>query len=243
MVERMDLKEQVAWACRILAMAGHDDLTLGHVSGRHPGDRVFYMKRSGLGLGEVTPKDVLLVDLDGNKVEGTGKVHVEVPLHTEVYRTRPDVGAVIHTHPPYSIAISATFARLEALSHDAVMFPDGVPVFEDTAELIASRPQGEAVAAALGSGRALLLRNHGVLVVGKDVRWAVVTALILERAAMIQHIAASLGPLRPIPPEAVSSMHPDKYRDEFMADYWEYLIRQVRRRGLDHGMPEGAHAS
>lgn len=234
------LKEQVAWACRILAMDGHVDLTLGHVSARSREDDVYYMKRKDLGLDEVAPEDILTVDLDGKKVGGEGELHLEAALHTEVYRVRPDVGAVVHTHPPYTTALSGTMAPLEYVSHDAVLFPDGLGMFEETPELITLPEQGKAVAEALGARRAVLMRNHGVLVVGQDVPWAVLAGLTLERAVRLQMIASALGPLCPIPADMVQRLHPDKYRDSFTEGYWEYLIRCVRRNGLDDGMPPDA---
>ncbi|GIW03875.1 MAG: class II aldolase [Thermomicrobiales bacterium] len=229
------LHEQVAWACRILAMRGHGDFTLGHVSARD-GDRV-HMKRNGIGLEEVTPADVLTIDLDGRKIAGEGRVHLEAVLHTEVYRARPDVGCVIHTHPLYTTALAATDGQLELLNHDAVLFKDGLAIFEETAELIQDPVQGAAVARALGNKRAVLLRGHGVLIVGSTVPWAVYTALTLERVVQIQAIARALGEPRPMSPEMADRVYPDKYRDEYLNTYWQYLIRQVRRAGLDDGMP------
>jgi len=235
-MDDQELRMQVAWACRILARQGHTDFTLGHVSARGLND-VVYIKPNGLGLNEIRPDDVLTIDLDRRKLSGQGEVHLEAALHTEVYKARPEVGAVIHTHPPYAVALSATEANLEFLSHDAVLFCEGVAIFEETAELITSLAQGQAVARALGGRRAVLLRNHGVLVVGQDVPWAVITALTLERAIQIQSIAATLGPLRPISQAMAEQLHPTKYRDRFIEKYWEYLKRQVRWEGLDGGMP------
>lgn len=238
-MEADDLRIQVAWACRILALRGHGDFTLGHVSARGSEDSI-YMKRSGLGLNEVTPDDVLTIDSTGIKLEGAGQVHREVVIHTELYRARPDVGSVIHTHPPHSIALGASDAGLSLLGHDAALFKDGVGVFDDSADLITRPEQGLAVSRALGSRRAVLLRNHGVVVVGKDILWATISALTLERAAYIQAIAVSFGGLRPMTPEMAERLHPDKYPDDYMADYWQYLIRELRRQRLDHGMPEAA---
>jgi L-fuculose-phosphate aldolase len=229
------LDEQIAWACRILAMGGHGDFTLGHVSARD-GDRVL-MKRNHIGLEEVEPEDVLTIDFDARKIAGEGRVHLEAVLHTEVYKVRPDVGGVIHTHPPYTTALAATDAKLELLNHDAVLFKDGLAWFDETAELITRAEQGAAVARALGDKRAVLMRGHGVLVTGKTVPWAVYTALTLERVIRIQSIAGSLGELRPMSSEMAEQVYPDKYRDEFVDTYWDYLIRQVKRAGLDDGMP------
>ena len=227
----------VAWACRILAMDGHGDFTLGHVSVRD-GD-VVHMKPNGIGLEEVSPGDVLTIDLDGVKLAGAGPVHLEAVLHTAVYRARPDVGSVIHTHPPYSTALGATDAGLQLLNHDAVLFKDGLAYFDDTAELIVSPAQGASVAQALGDKRAVIMRGHGVLMTGDTVPWAVYGALTLERVIRIQAIATALGPLRPMTPEMAAKVYPDKYRDEFIGAYWRFLIRQARRAGLAGGMESG----
>jgi ribulose-5-phosphate 4-epimerase/fuculose-1-phosphate aldolase len=229
------IHEQIAWACRILAMNGHGDFTLGHASARE-GDLV-HMKRNGIGLEEVTPGDVLSIDREGRMVAGEGPVHLEAVLHTAVYQARPDVNAVIHTHPPYTTAFGATNAKLAMINHDAVLFHNGLAYFDDTAELIVRPEQGEAVAAALGDKSVVIMRGHGVLVAGRTLPWAVYTALTLERVIYLQSIAQSLGELEPMTDEMAASVYPDKYRDEFLDTYWQYLVRQVRRAGLDDGMP------
>jgi L-fuculose-phosphate aldolase len=218
-------------------MEGHEDLTLGHVSARAPDGGHVYMKRKGLGLDEVCPADVVTIGLDARRVAGRGEVHLEATLHTEVYKSRPDVGAVIHTHPPYGSAFAAVDRRLLFLTHDAILFPDGVGVFEETAELVTTGKLGRSVARALGDRSALIMRNHGVLVVGRDVRWGVLEAVTLERAIRLQAIAGSLGPTRPIPEPAVEALHASKYREEFVDEYWSFWLRRLRRLNLAWGMP------
>lgn len=233
------LREQVAWACRILALEGYADLTLGHVSARVPGEDVVYIKRKGVGLDEVEPDDLVPLDLASDDGFDSPEMHLEAVLHTEVYKLRPDVGAVIHGHPPYGTAFGASDTKLELLTHDAVLFADGISVFAETPELITAADQGRAVASALGSRRAVILRNHGVLVVGKDVPWAVLAAVTLERALRLQAIASSLGDLRPISQDWAERLHPEKYQDGFVEDYWAAWLRKLRRVGLDDGMPAG----
>jgi L-fuculose-phosphate aldolase len=211
------VREQVAAACRILALEGYADLTLGHVSARGP-DGTIWIKRKGLGLDEVEPDDV--VEVENTETE----LHLETVLHTAVYAVRPEVGAVVHGHPPYATGLAATGAELELLTHDAVLFADGVGRFE-APDLIVDSEQGAAVAAALGARRAVLLSNHGVVVAGKDVPWAVLTALTLERAARLQSIASTLGPLRPIPVNVARELQPIKYQDHFVAEYWDAWLR------------------
>ena len=229
------LREQVAWASRILALEGYADLTLGHVSARGDDGRI-YIKRKGVALDEVEPDDVVEFSLDDPEGVFAPDMHLEAVLHQAVYQARPDVGAVVHGHPPYATALGATHASLEMLTHDAVLFADGLPAFEGSPELILDAEQGRAVAAALGPHRAVLLRNHGVLVTGKDVPWATLCAATLERAARLQSIAAACGPLRPIPAEAALAMLPDKYRDAFLEEYWAAWLRKLGRLGADAGM-------
>ncbi len=222
------LAEQVACACRVLALEGYSDLTLGHVSARDDARRG-WIKRKGVALDEVEPEDVIPLDVEGDEGLAAPEMHLEAVLHTEVYKVRPDVGAVVHGHPPYATALGATGARLELLTHDSIMFADGVSFFDETAELITAADQGRAVAAALGPRRAVILRNHGVLVVGKDVRWAVLAAVTLERAARMQAIATGLGPLRPISDEWARRIFPDKYHDRLVEEYWAAWLRKLAR--------------
>lgn len=229
------VREQVAWACRIVASEGYADLTLGHVSARDV-DGTIWIKRKGVALDEVAPEDVIELDLAHDEVPLTPEMHLEAVLHSEVYKVRPDVGAVVHGHPPYATAFGATEAELELLTHDSVLFSDGVAVFEETPDLITETGEGRAVAAALGAHSAIVLRNHGVLVVGKDVPWAVLTALTLERALRLQSIARTLGPLRPMGVELASAMRADKYQDRFLDEYWAAWVRRLRRLGADAGM-------
>jgi L-fuculose-phosphate aldolase len=213
------LRERVASACRILAAEGYADLTLGHVSARGPGGAI-WIKRKGVALDEVEPEDVVALD-DRDVV-----LPLETVLHTSVYRVRPDVAAVVHGHPPNATALAATGAPLSLLTHDSVLFADGVGRFDEP-DLIVGDEQGGRVAAALGGRRAVLLQNHGVVVVGKDVPWAVLTAVTLERAARLQSVASTLGELRPLSEQLARELLPAKYRDEFVDEYWAAWQRRV----------------
>ena len=224
-----ELRAKVATACRIIAREGYVDLTLGHVSARDPGARRIWIKRKGPALDEVEPADVIALDLDDPEALSLPVYHLESVMHTEVYRARPDVNSVIHGHPLYGTALGATDAHLQILTHDAVLFADGVGVFEDGPNLVTDPARGAQVAAALGRRRAALLRNHGVVIAGEDVRWAVLAAVVLERAVRFQTIAQSLGRLDPISPEEARALLPKKYRSEFMDEYWSAWERQIEQ--------------
>jgi L-fuculose-phosphate aldolase len=232
-----DIRARVAWACRILASEGYQDLTLGHVSARdHKRPERMWIKRRGVTLGEVTPADVIEFEIGADLRSASDEMHLEAVLHTEVYRRRDDVGAIVHGHPPYATAFAATDAELLHLTHDAVMFHRGVAVYDGSPDLITEPEQGSEVAEALGEHSVVLLRNHGVLVAQRDLPWLVLAAVTLERAVMLQSIAATLGAARPIEPALIDDLHRRKYHDGFVGEYWQAWLRDMRRRGLDEGM-------
>jgi L-fuculose-phosphate aldolase len=222
-----DAARQVVLGCRIVAKFGQEDLTLGHASVRGPDQRTVYIKRKGKALRDVLSADVISIGLDDPDGYLTPGAHLETVMHLETYLARPDVGAVIHTHPLYSIALGATAGGLELLSHDGLLFPDGVPVFDGTAGLVTTPQDGKAVARALGAGRAVLLRNHGILVAGEDISWAVLTAITLERAARIQFVSHVLGDPVPIPREVARELSASKYQEEFAEEYWQDWCRML----------------
>ena len=184
------LKRDLVLACRILAGEGQADNIYGHVSARMPGAETFWMKGSGIGLDEVTEEHLVRLELGGRLIEGWPRRHEEWPIHAEVLRARPDVNAVVHTHPKFSIALAARGLELRPVSHEGSYFwPPGVPTFTEFTDLVRTTTQGEHVARALGHSRALFLRSHGIVVVGPTIAEACCAAVMLERAAEIQLIA------------------------------------------------------
>jgi L-fuculose-phosphate aldolase len=232
------LRRQVATACRVIALEGYLDLTLGHVSARAPGARTIWIKRMGVALDEVEPVDVIPLDLDDPDALERPGYHLESVMHTAVYHARPDVGSVIHGHPIYATALGSTDAELLMLTHDAVLFVDGIGEFDEGPDLVTDAHRAARVAEALAGRRAALLRNHGVVIAGDDVRWAVLTALALERAIRFQSIAATLGQPRSIARADAEKLRPQKYRDAFMDDYWAAWERRVERSRMGRPVPD-----
>jgi ribulose-5-phosphate 4-epimerase/fuculose-1-phosphate aldolase len=223
-----ELRRQVAQAGRILGANGHDDYVWGHASVRDPDGRGVWMKRSGLGFEEVGPEDVLLVGPDGDVLEGDGPCHIEWPIHTEVMAARADVGAVVHSHPPHCIALGASGAPLQPVSHAGTLFvPPDVPRFDRTAELVVTRDLGREVAAALGDGRALLLVNHGIVAVGSDLPDAVCAAVLLEKAAHQQLLVEGFGGAsRWSDDEEALAKRATVWSPRQLQALWEYLVRR-----------------
>ena len=226
------LREQVALGCRILGANGHDDFIWGHVSARDPGGRGIWMKASTFGFEEITAEHVILVSFDGEVLAGEHPRHIEWPIHTEVMRARPDVGSVVHSHPAHSIAIAASGRPLQAVSHAGTLFvPPEVPRFTQTAELIVTTKLGEAVGQALGAQHALFLVNHGIVTAGRDVRDAVIRAVLLEKAAHQQLLVETFGGAqRSSSDEEALRKRATVWAENQRAALWRYLIRRVQRR-------------
>ena len=227
---KIDIKlaEKVALSCNILAMYGHDEFTLGHVSARKSGQAYMHMKPRGLGLDEVTPQDIIVLDLEGNKLAGSTHRHLEYPIHTEIYRMYPHVNCVIHTHPFYSIIIASSGDTIRDMSYEGSLFA-GIPVFSETTMLIESPETGRAIAGCLKGQRALLMRKHGITVTGTSVEEATVDALLLEKAAKFQVMASRAGLLvQDASNETLRKREQLFSKRNFMAS-WNYCARKLKK--------------
>lgn len=227
--DAQELRELVALGCRILGANGHDDYVWGHVSARDPLGRGIWMKASTFGFEEITPDRVILVSFDGDVLDGAAPRHSEWPIHTEVMRARGDVGSVVHSHPPYCIAMGASGQPMRPVSHAGTLFvPPDVPRFTKTAELIVTPELGLDVAGQLGVGHALFLVNHGIVTAGKDVRDAVIRAVLLEKAARQQLLVHAFGgPERWSPDPESLRKRETVWAEHHLVMLWEYLTRRL----------------
>jgi len=227
------LKEQLILAGKVLVAEGQDDFTRGHISFRLPDDtNLFFMKAHSIGLDEITMQNILTIDLEGNVVAGEARRHSEVYIHSEILKARPDVNCVIHTHPTYSIALSATGRPLRCYSQPGALFYGAVGLYDETINLIRSPAMGAGVARALGKGRAVLLKNHGVVVTGASVAEAVIGTLMLENGAMVQLLVEAAGDAAPeFSPADIEKLKADISQPEQFAINFDYLARRLRRRG------------
>ena len=227
-----EARQKLIDAGRILDAEGQGDLTRGHVSIRVPGDPThFYMKPHSYGFDEITPENIVLCNLQGEKVAGGGRKHSEVYIHSEIFKARPDVMSVIHTHPTHAVALSATGRPLKPVSQPGVAFSDGVPYFTDTIDLIRSQAMGAGVARALGPHKAVLMRHHGVAVVGASVEESTILAIMLDNACQIQLLAEAAGGVGELfSPEDIQRLHHNITRPEQYTLNFEYLRRKTLRR-------------
>ena len=179
---------------RILAMEGHNDITLGHMSLRDPEGRGLWLKKARRGLEEIFDADDYgLIDFDGNLLESDGPLHSEWPIHTEIMKARPDVTVVGHTHAYYSVLFSAAEQELAALNHEGANLIGNLARFRETAGLINTVELGRALAQSLGRMSVVLMKNHGITFVGASVEEATLYGLFIERACRAQIEIAATG--------------------------------------------------
>jgi L-ribulose-5-phosphate 4-epimerase len=203
-----ELRGRVAALHNELVRYGLVAWTSGNVSGRVPGEKLFVIKPSGISYDDLTADSIVVCDLDGNLVEGELAPSSDTAAHAYVYRARPDVGGVVHTHSTYASAWAARNEPIPCvLTAMADEFGGEIPV--GPFALIGDDSIGQGVVETLAGSRspAVLMRNHGVFTIGKDPRAAVKAAVMCEDVARTVHIARSGGELVPIDQAHIDSLY------------------------------------
>ncbi len=226
--------DMLVMANRILSSEGIFD-AYGHVSIRNPENpKTFFIARA-VAPEQVTKKDILEVDFEGNVVtQTTMKPYQERIIHASIYKVRPDVNSVIHAHPEPIIAFSISDVPLRPI-RDSKFCPS-VPVYDEydfvspgnTGMLVTTKDQGERLARRLGSGLAVLMRGHGYTVVGSTLPGAVANAISLRDNAVILLMAVQLGEPKYLSAEeckeaATSGGNPDPGRA------WNAWVQRVKK--------------
>jgi HCOMODA/2-hydroxy-3-carboxy-muconic semialdehyde decarboxylase len=193
------LIEDIVTGSRILADFGVLD-GFGHVSARHPTKPDHFLMARSLAPALVTADDIMEFDLDGNAVDPRGRsVFLERFIHSEIYKARPDVMAVVHTHSPGVVPFTVSQVPLRAVYHNAAFLAAGAPVwdirknFGETDMLVRNAAIGKTLAQTLGTGPVVLMRGHGDVTVGPAVKVAVFRAYYTDVNARLQSQAVALG--------------------------------------------------
>jgi L-fuculose-phosphate aldolase len=189
----------LAACCRILAAEGHESGLAGQVTARAEKPGTWWTLQFGYGFDEATAERMVLVDEDLKPLRG-GRPNPGVRFHIWIYRNRPDVQAIVHTHAPHASALAATGKPLKTIHMDSAMLhgtahlPEwpGVPVADD---------EGRIISGALGNAKTILLANHGLLTAGSSVEEATYLAVFFERAARMQLRAMAAGGFKEVKPE------------------------------------------
>jgi len=194
--ERAHRKARLAGACRIFAKFGYDHWVAGHITVRDAEhDDRFWANPLGVSWDRIRASDLLLVDFDGNVLEGERPLNAAAfAIHSELHAARDDVVAAAHAHTPYGRAWAATGRPLESISQDHCAFHGDHAVFDDYTGAVYDRAESSRFATSLGSGKALILKNHGLLTVGQSVDEAAFWLHLLERCAQTMLLVGALVP-------------------------------------------------
>ena len=187
--------------------------TGGNVSARDPESGLVAIKASGILYADLTPEHMVVVDMDGKVVEGNFKPSSDIFSHLFIYRHRPDVFGVVHTHSRYATAFAAVGKPIPCiLTAMGDEFGGAIPC--GGFALVGDEAIGKQVIENIGSSPAVLLKNHGVFTIGKDARAAVKTAVMTEDVAATVWLAMQLGNPQEIAPEDVKKLH-DRYMNVY----------------------------
>lgn len=233
-----DPRSRLTRSAWILADEGHESGLAGQLTARGPRDGTFWTLPLGLAFDEADEASWLLIDDALTVIEGAGSFGIREPnpatrFHLWIYRVRPDVHAILHTHPPACSALAAAQQPL------VVAHMDAAPLFDDTAFLpqwpglpTADR-EGEIISAALGNKHAVLLAHHGMLTAGRTVQEAAFLAVFMERMARQQLDAAAVGGAKPIDAAEARRARDFLRTDKIMNITFDAWVRKVeRKRGM-----------
>jgi L-ribulose-5-phosphate 4-epimerase len=187
--------------------------TSGNISGRDPNSGLVVIKPSGVFYRDLTPDKMIVLDLEGKVMEGELKPSSDTATHLYIYRERPDVNGIVHTHSTFATAFAVVGKPIPpVLTAICDEFGGEIPIGGFAP--IGDEAIGMEVVRSIGSGSAILMQNHGVFTVGKSARAAVKAAVMVEDSARTVYYALQLGGLISIPDEMTAKLH-KRYIEEY----------------------------
>jgi L-fuculose-phosphate aldolase len=224
------LRQKMALTCRILADEGHESALAGQITARGENPGTYWMLSFGLGFDEARASNIVLCDDDLNLLEGDGMVNPSNRFHLWIYRHRPHVNAIVHTHPPYVSALSLLGEELVAAHMDTSMFYDDCAFLPEWPGPPIGDEEGKLIHEALGNKRSILLAHHGQLCACSTIEEAAVLSIFIERAARMQLLARAVGPIKRLKPEVAREAHDYRLKRKAVGATFHYFARRVLRK-------------
>ena len=226
-------QQKVALACRILDRDGHESSLAGQVSARGEKPGTYHALSFGLGFDEARESNILLVDDDLNVLEGEGMANPSNRFHLWIYRARPEINAIVHTHPPHVSALSMIAEELIVSHMDTCILYENCAYLPEWPGVPIGDEEGALISTALGDKPAVLLAHHGLLTATKTIEAATVLAFYVERAAKLQLMARAVGPIKRVKPELAREARSYRSNPKYIAATFNYLARRVLRETPD----------
>ncbi|WP_408909475.1 class II aldolase/adducin family protein [Streptomyces solicavernae] len=198
--ERLHRKQELAAAFRLFGKFGFSEGVAGHLTARDPENpQWFWVNPFGMSFSQIRVSDLVLVDHDGNVVEGDRPVNrAAFCIHSEVHKARPDAVAAAHAHSLHGKAFASLRRPLDPLTQDACAFFEDQGLYDDFRGVVNDTEEGRRIGAALGPHKAVILANHGLLTVGRSVAEAAWWFITMERSCQAQLLAMAAGDPHPI---------------------------------------------
>lgn len=223
------LYEKIALSCRMLAMAGHSRTLAGQITVRSD-DNTFLTTPLAVGFDEIDASRILRVDDNLQVLEGQGVPNPAVRFHLWVYRVRPDVNCIVHTHPPHVSALSMTGRPLKIAHMDATPFAGDCGFLKEWPGLPIADQEGEIIAGALGPHRSVLLAHHGFLCATSSVEETAYLSMLIENAAEMQLLAEATGPIAELDPVLARESHDFLLKPSIVRASFAMFARRVEAR-------------
>jgi L-ribulose-5-phosphate 4-epimerase len=217
--DQQQLRQSLADAILMMERAGIIDFN-GHFSARLPGTAHMLINSGKSVRSALTAADIIAIDMNGKPVEGSDAPPMEFHIHAEIYRRRPDVQAVVHTHPLYSTLFTMAGRKILPVIMQAAVLGE-IQYFEKTAS-INTKPLGEELAAALGGHRVCVLRSHGAVIAAGGVLEAFVLGYYLEETAERQFLSAQLGEPHVLSREEIALIGANLWKPNLIRKVWDY---------------------
>ena len=225
--------QKLALTCRILFDNGHDSGLAGQITARGEQPGTYLTQRLGFGFDEICASNLLLVNEDLEVLQGDGMANPANRFHSWLYRARPDVQCIIHTHAVHTAALSMLETPLEISHMDNCVLYDDLAFLPKWPGVPVGNEEGELIAKAIGGKHALLLAHHGLLIASSSIEEGCILALAFERAARMQLLAASAGTIQPIDPDLGREARDWILRGQRSAVAFAYYTRRTLKKNAD----------
>lgn len=227
------LRQRIALACRFLADEGHAPTLAGQISVRAE-EGGFWTTAFAHGFGDAMPGTLVRVNSNLEVMEGDQMPNPGTRFHSWVYAARPDVAAIVHTHPPHVSALASAGARLIVSHMDMAMFHDDIAYLDEWPGLPIANEEGRIISSAIGRKNTIILANHGMLTVGPTIEHATFLAAHVEFAARVQLLAQAAG-YQPKQLDGAQAIAAQRFMTapKFVAATFDYWVRRVASRYPD----------
>jgi len=226
MITTQSLREDVCRACHAIVKQGLDSGPFGNISIRVPGTDQFWVNPEGKVFNQLTPDDIVLIDVAGNLISGNNQSHPGAFIHREIYRLRADIQAIVHTHSEYTVAVSLLGCVIEPYTQLGAAMYNDQGVYLGFTGPVRTTDEGVAIAEALADKSFVIAKNHGLFATGTSIQAALWDMVVAEMAAKVHVTAKQLGlPKADVLPDEFMQKSRIEVRDRQHGFMWEALVR------------------